>query len=106
MANDGRDIQAVRSACQPETKRYAWCMVIQIEDEALRGLELTEPQARLDLAVGMFTERRITMGRAAEIARIPQLDFQRELGRRGIAIHYDVEDLQADLGTLAALREK
>jgi predicted HTH domain antitoxin len=81
-------------------------MVIEIQDEALRGLELTEPQALLDLAVGLFTERRVTLGRAAEIARLTQLDFQRELGWRGIPIHYDVEDLRADLRPLAALREK
>jgi predicted HTH domain antitoxin len=81
-------------------------MVIEIQDEALRGLELTEPQALLDLAVGLFTERRITLGRAAEIARWTQLEFQQELGRRGIPIHYDLEDLLADVSTLAALREK
>jgi predicted HTH domain antitoxin len=81
-------------------------MVIEIQDKTLRGLELTEPQALLELAVGLFTERRITLGRAAEIARLPQLQFQKELGRREISIHYDVEDLRADLRTLAALREK
>ena len=81
-------------------------MTIEIQDEALRGLNLTEPQALLDLAVGLFTERRVTLGRAVEVARWTQLDFQRELSRRGIPIHYDVEDLQADLQTLAALREK
>jgi predicted HTH domain antitoxin len=81
-------------------------MTIEVHDEALRGLELTESQALLDFAVGLFTERRITLGRAAEIARTTQLDFQRELGSRGIPIHYDVDDLQADLRTLAALREK
>jgi predicted HTH domain antitoxin len=81
-------------------------MVIEIQDEALRGLELTESQALVDLAVGLFTGRRVTLGRAAEIARRTQLDFQRELGCRGIPIHYDVEDLQADIQTLAALREK
>ena len=81
-------------------------MTIEIQDEVLRGLNLTEPQALLDLAVGLFTERRVTLGRAAEVARWTHLDFQRELARRGIPIHYDVEDLQADLQTLAALREK
>jgi len=78
--------------------------MIEIHDDILRGLELTEAQAVLDLAVGLFTERRITMGRAAEIAGMTQSDFQRELGRRGIPIHYDVEDLRADLRTLASLR--
>jgi len=41
-------------------------MVIEIQDEALRGLKLTEPQALLDLAVGLFTEQRVTPGRAAD----------------------------------------
>ena len=80
--------------------------MIEIQDEALRGLELTEPQVLLDLAVGLFTDRRATLGRAAAVARLPQLDFQRELARRGISLHYDVEDLHADLRTLAALRGK
>lgn len=81
-------------------------MTIEVHDEALRGLNLTQPQALLDLAVGLFTERRVTLGRAATVARVTQLDFQRELARRGIPVHYDVEDLQADVQTLAALREK
>jgi predicted HTH domain antitoxin len=81
-------------------------MLIEIQDEALHGLELTESQALLDLAIGMFTERRITLGRAAAIAQRNQLEFQKELGRREIPIHYDLEDLQADVSTLAALREK
>ncbi|HEX5219763.1 MAG TPA: UPF0175 family protein [Verrucomicrobiae bacterium] len=81
-------------------------MTIEVQDEVLRGLNLTQPQALLDLAVGLFTERRVTLGRAAEIAGLPQLSFQQELGRRGIPLHYDLDDLQADVRTLAALREK
>lgn len=80
-------------------------MLIEVEDEQLQGLQLTTAQALVDFAVGLFTEGRITLGRAAGIARLTQLDFQRELGRRNIPLHYDVEDLQADLQTLAALRE-
>lgn len=80
-------------------------MTIEVQDEQLQGLELTQAQALVDFAVGLFTERRITLGRAAGIARLTQLDFQRELGRRDIPIHYGVSDLQADMLTLAALRE-
>jgi predicted HTH domain antitoxin len=81
-------------------------MTIEVQDEVLRGLELTQPQALLDLAVGLFTKRRVTLGRSAAVARLSQLDFQKELSRRGIPLHYDVADLQADVATLAALREK
>ncbi len=80
-------------------------MLIEVEDEQLRGTGLTEAEARVDFAVGLFTERRVTLGRAAGIARLTQFDFQRELGRRGIPVHYDLEDLQADIRTLTALRE-
>jgi predicted HTH domain antitoxin len=51
----------------------------------------------LDLALGMYASNRVTLGRAAEIAGLSQLDFQRELGRRRIPLHYDLEDFQADL---------
>jgi predicted HTH domain antitoxin len=81
-------------------------MTIEVQDETLRGLNLTQPQALLDLAVGLFTERRVTLGRAALVAGVPQLHFQQELARRGIPLHYDLTDLQADVATLAALREK
>ena len=81
-------------------------LLIEIQDEALRGLELTECQALLDLAVELFTERRVTLGRAAEVAKVTQSEFQQELGRRGISIHYDVEDLRSDLRILAELRGK
>ncbi len=81
-------------------------MTIEVPDETVNGLNLTQSQALLDFAVGLFTERRVTVGRAAAVAGLTQLDFQRELARRGIPLHYDVADLQADVATLAVLREK
>ncbi len=81
-------------------------MLIEIHDEALRGLDLTEDQARLDLALGLFVDRRITLGRGAEIAKLTQSDFLKEVGRRGIPVHYDVEDFRADLSTLESLESK
>ena len=78
-------------------------MLIEVNDEALGDVRLTPAQALLDFAVGFYTDGRNTLGRAASIAGISQSDFQRELGRRGIAAHYDVDDLHKDLNTLASL---
>ena len=83
---------------------YRPIVLIELQDEALRGLELTEEQARLDLAIGLFIDRRVTLGRGAEIAKLTQSDFMRELGRHSIPIHYDVDDLRADVRTLASLK--
>jgi len=37
-------------------------MLIEISDEALRGLNMTVDEARLDLATGLFVESRVTLG--------------------------------------------
>ena len=58
---------------------------------------LSPREARLDLAVGMYSSGRVTMGTAAEVADLAVSDFQRELGRRGIAVNYTAEDLAYDL---------
>jgi predicted HTH domain antitoxin len=79
-------------------------MAIEIHDEHMSGLKLTQAEALLDLAVALFTEHRVTLGRAAEIARLTQLEFQQELGRRELTIHYDLDDLASDVSTLTALR--
>ena len=81
-------------------------MNIEIQDDALGGVSLTPDQARLELAVGLFAGRRVSLGRAARVSGIPQADFLRELERREIPIHYDPDDFEADLKTIAALNER
>jgi predicted HTH domain antitoxin len=41
----------------------------------------------------MYAACRVTLGRAAEIAGIPQMQFQRELATRRVPLHYDHADL-------------
>jgi predicted HTH domain antitoxin len=60
-------------------------------------------ELRLDLAVGMYAARRVTLGRAAEVAGLTQLDFQRELGRRKVPLHYDLEDWAVDVQAVREL---
>ena len=49
------------------------------------------------MAIGMYVDRRITLGRAAKIAGLSQADFLRKLGSLQIPIHYDVPEFEADL---------
>ena len=64
---------------------------------------LTPQDVRLDLAVGMYSSGRVTMGVAAEVAGLPIPEFQRELGRRRIPVNYTSEDLAYDLQAAAEL---
>jgi predicted HTH domain antitoxin len=57
----------------------------------------TEAPLRLDLAVGLYATKKLTLGQAAEFAVVSQGEFQRELGKRQIPVHYDLGDLADDL---------
>ena len=72
-------------------------MQVVFPDELTEGLDLTPEHARLDLAIGLFAERRITLGRAAKMAGIAQPDFLRRLGALHIPMHYDLPDFEADM---------
>jgi predicted HTH domain antitoxin len=61
------------------------------------SVSLTSSAVRLELAVGLYTGKETTLGRAAKVAGIPYVAFLRELGRRGIAMNYSKDDALADI---------
>jgi predicted HTH domain antitoxin len=73
---------------------------MQITLDLPDGLELTETDLRTELAIALFQQERITMGTASQLAGLHQIEFQRLIAARGICIHYDVDDLEQDLGSL------
>jgi predicted HTH domain antitoxin len=72
-------------------------MNVMIPDHCIEGLGLTEEKARRELALGLYADRKVTLGRAARIADIPQHEFQKLLAELGIPLHYNLQDLEADL---------
>lgn len=78
-------------------------MTVTIPDEVL-GTRLSTPEkVRLELAVGLFAADNASLGRAARIAGLTHLEMQRELSRREIPLHYDIEDWKADLETIRSM---
>jgi len=56
-----------------------------------------------ELAVHLFQEGRLSLGKAREMAGMTVWAFQQLLRSRGIPVHYDVEDYEEDLATLKGL---
>jgi predicted HTH domain antitoxin len=81
-------------------------MEIKVSDELVRGIEMTEEQWMLDLAIGLFVDHRVTLGRGAAIAGISKPAFLDALGQRRIPINYDAADLEGDLKTISTLRKR
>ncbi len=72
-------------------------MQIAFPDELIQGLDLTPETALIDLAIGLYAERRVTLGRAAKMAGMVQAAFLRKLGELRIPMHYDLAELEEDL---------
>lgn len=75
-------------------------MTIELPDVMLDSQPLTGEQARLDFAVGLYSGRHASLGRAAKVAGLPKLLFMRELGLRGVCRNYTVADALQDVATV------
>lgn len=60
-------------------------MKLDVPDE----LGLTEAEAQLSLAVGLYTAERISLAKAARLVGLSRIAFQHLLADRGIPIQYD-----------------
>ena len=77
-------------------------MSLVIPDEFLQMAHISEADLKLEIAILLFQQEKITLGTASQFASMNQLEFQRILGSRKIPIHYGVEDFRQDLRTLEA----
>jgi len=79
-------------------------MNIEIPADVLESARMTVQDAKLELAIALFSRGRLSMGKAAELAGTPVGRFQLQLGARQIGPHYSVEDALEDSAALAAFR--
>lgn len=71
-------------------------ITIDLPDE----IQVSESDLRIELAIALFQQERITLGTASQIAGMHQMEFQQLIGSRGICIHYDVEEFEEDIQSL------
>lgn len=60
--------------------------------ELPRGV--AESEARLSYAIGLFSEGKVSLGKASELSGISKAEFMLALSRRGIPVcNYDPEEI-------------
>jgi predicted HTH domain antitoxin len=57
-------------------------MTLTIPSERIGNVSLSERDALIDVAIGLYKREQVSLGRAAEIAGISSPQFLQELGRR------------------------
>lgn len=78
-------------------------MSVVIPDDILTAAGMSEAELKLEIAIMLYRQRKISAGKARRLAGMNLIEFQQELASRGICVNYDVEDFQADLKTLRKL---
>ena len=61
-------------------------ITIDIPDSIAQSAELTQAELLLEIAVLLFQQERVTLGKAAQIARIHQFEFQKLLAEKSLYI--------------------
>ena len=78
-------------------------MTLTLPDCLPGAAGLTEADLVRELAVTFFEREWMTLGQAAQLCNLPQLDFQRLLASRRIPVHYGPEEMMQDLRRVEAL---
>lgn len=73
---------------------------LEISQDILDSARLTLDELKVELAVTLYSQGRLSMGKARELAEMSLWDFRQLLGLRRISPHYDNEDLDNDLRVL------
>lgn len=73
---------------------------IIVSTEFLEKAKMSASELTLEVAVYLYDKKKLTMGQAKRLVGLDQIAFQKELGKRGVYIHYEMSDVEKDLRNL------
>lgn len=79
---------------------------LEIPDDVLNSARMTIDEMQVELAIHLYEQKRLSIGKAHELAGLSLWQFRQILGSRQIEPHFDVEDFEEDLETLSGLDAK
>jgi predicted HTH domain antitoxin len=82
---------------------------VQLSEDLVEAAQLNRSNPSADaarlLALELFREDKVSLGRAAELCQTPVEAFMEFAGQRQVPLHYGSSDLEADRETLRRLRQ-
>ncbi|NJK28646.1 MAG: UPF0175 family protein [Acaryochloridaceae cyanobacterium CSU_3_4] len=78
-------------------------MSVVIPDDILQATQMTEDELKLEIAIMLYKQQKISSGKVRTWTGLTVLQFQKQLAKRGLEINYDVEDFQSDVKTLQSM---
>ena len=77
--------------------------VFEIPQDILDSARLSVPELKAELALWLYAQGRLSVGKAHELAEMSLWEFRQLLAARKIAVHYNENELSQDISTLRNL---
>ena len=76
---------------------------LEISQDILDSARLTVDDLKIEIAISLYAQGRLSVGKARELAGMSLWEFRQLLASRRISPHYNVDDFEEDLTTLREL---
>ena len=80
--------------------------VLQVPQDILDSARLTISELRVEMALYLYAQGRLSIGKARELADMSLWEFRQLLASRRISPHYDKSDLDQDMATLREIGQR
>ncbi len=77
--------------------------MLEIPQGVLDAAQMNTQELRRELALALYAQGRLSLGKARELAGLSLWEFRQWLGLRRIEAHYDTAEVRDDIATLRAL---
>jgi predicted HTH domain antitoxin len=74
--------------------------VLEVPQDVLESARLSMPELKAELALHLYAEGRLSIGKARELADVSLWEFRQLLASRRVPAHDDQTDLDQDVATL------
>jgi predicted HTH domain antitoxin len=91
------------SAVRQKESEVSTVRVVEVDQDILDSARLTPSELKVEMAVHLYEQGRLSVGKARELADMTLWEFRQLLASRRIPPHYDETDLNEDVATLREL---
>lgn len=78
-------------------------MSVLIPDDIVQATEMSADQLKLEIAIMLYFQGKISSGKARNWTKLTVIEFQQELTKRNLPANYDFDDFQSDIQTLKSV---
>ena len=91
----------------PRVSRFCYTVhmtiILELPEDLLSSARMSVDELRIELAIALYASRRLSIGKARELANMPLWQFRQILAGRRITVDLPIEELESEIATLRHL---